>query len=92
MAEIRGKLLVVTYYDDIRGNGFASYVAKAYDKSMLKFLLGKAVKIIITQQKHLNFSPYLGKHKNKIEVVPIGVDIERFKPLVINRKKNKYFS
>jgi len=91
IAEIKGKPFVVTYHNDITGNGFAGYIAKAYNRSMLKFVLGKASKIIITQQKYLNFSPYLRKYKDKVEIVSIGVDTEKFKPLAIDREENTIF-
>ncbi len=48
----------------------------------------KLDRIIITQPNYLHSSPYLEKYADKIEVIPNGVDVEKFKPLNINKEKN----
>jgi glycosyltransferase involved in cell wall biosynthesis len=80
IAKITNKPLVLTYHNDIAGNGFANYIAKFYNATMLKLLLSKADVIIITHTGYYDYSPFLKPYKDKIDVIPIGVDIERFKP------------
>jgi glycosyltransferase involved in cell wall biosynthesis len=79
-AKIKNKPLILTYHNDIVGNGFADYIAKFYNATMLKLLLRKANVIIITHTGYYDYSPFLNRYKDKIGVIPIGVDIERFKP------------
>lgn len=49
VSKIKRKPLILTYHNDIEGNGFANYVAKFYNLTSLKLVLGRAAKIIITQ-------------------------------------------
>jgi len=90
-ARLKCKPVVLTYHNDIVSKGFASYIAKFYNLTSLNLVLGTARKIIITQPKYLEHSPYLKKYKGKIEVVPVGVDIEKFKPLNVDEEENKLF-
>lgn len=74
------KPLVLTYHNDIVGRGTASYIAKVYNQTALKFLLKRARKIIISHHNYLEFSPHLKAYREKIKIVPVGVDTEIFKP------------
>jgi len=85
---LRRKKQVVTYHNDIVGNGVSKYIAKFYNLTMLKFILKRAYKIIITQPKYLDYSPHLKKYKDKIVVIPVGVDTKRFKPMKKIKKSN----
>ncbi len=78
---LRRKKLVVTYHNDIVGRGFSKYIAKLYNMTLLQFVLKTAHKIIITQPEYLDYSPYLEKYKDKIVVIPVGVDTGKFKPM-----------
>lgn len=88
ISKIKNKPLVLTYHDDIVGIGIADYTARLYNLTSLKLVLGIAKKIIITQQNYLKFSPYLKKYENKIEIIPCGADINRFKPIKVENKNN----
>ncbi len=90
-SKIKGKPLVVTYQNDIMGTGFADHIASFYNSTALKSLLKQADKIIITQPNYLNFSPYLKGYADKIEVIPVGVDVDRFKPLKCQKRENTIF-
>lgn len=90
-SKLKKKPLVVTYHNDIIGNGFAEYIARFYNGSALKSLLNHADRIIITQPNYLNSSPYLEDYSHKIEVIPNGVDVKKFKPLDIDKQKNTLF-
>jgi glycosyltransferase involved in cell wall biosynthesis len=53
------KPLVLSYHNDIVGDGSACHIAKGYNLTALK---------------------YLKKYQEKIEIIPVGVDIGRFTP------------
>ncbi len=91
ISEFKKKPLVVTYHNDIIGNGAANYIAGFYNSTALKSLLGKADKIIITQPNYMYSSPYLGNYKDKIEIIPNGVDVNKFRPLNIGKYENSIF-
>ncbi|MFH1432773.1 MAG: glycosyltransferase family 4 protein [archaeon] len=86
IAFLRRKKLIVTYHNDIVGKGFTSIIAKIYNATLLKIVLGVAHKIIITQPKYLDYSPSLKKYKDKIVVIPVGVDTDRFKPMKVKKE------
>ncbi|MCM8786795.1 MAG: glycosyltransferase [Candidatus Omnitrophica bacterium] len=86
---VKRKPLVLTYHDDIVGNNLNYYIAKIYNLSLLKILLGRAEKIIVTQQKYIERSLYLKRYLKKIVVIPPGVDLEEFKPLPKKGKNEK---
>jgi glycosyltransferase involved in cell wall biosynthesis len=90
-ANRKNKPLVVTYHNDIIGSGLANYIANFYNKTALKKLLNRADRIIITQPNYLNYSPYLSSYENKVEVIPNGVDVDKFKPINIQKKQNTLF-
>lgn len=77
----KDKPLVVTYHNDIIGEGFANLIARVYNSIGLKFVLKTADKIIITQHNYLKSSSHLAKYQDKIEVIPNGVDIDKFRPI-----------
>jgi len=91
ISEIKNRPLILTYHNDIVGNGFANHVAKFYNATMLKLLLRKANAIIITQSGYYDYSPSLKRYKDKIDVIPNGVDIKRFKPLNVEKEENTLF-
>jgi len=91
IANRKNKPLVVTYHNDIIGSGVANYIANFYNKTALKRLLNSADRIIITQPNYLNYSPYLPEHEDKIEVIPNGVDVDKFKPASEEKSNNTLF-
>ena len=91
ISKIKSKPLVVTYHNDIIGTGIADHIAKFYNSTALKSLLKNADKIIITQPNYVKYSLYLENYEDKIEVIPNGVDVEKFKPLNIPKQKNTLF-
>ncbi len=76
----KNKPLVVTYHNDIIGNGLASLIARVYNSIGLNYVLKSADKIVITQPSYLKSSSYLSKYQDKIEVIPNGVDVDKFQP------------
>jgi glycosyltransferase involved in cell wall biosynthesis len=90
-ALIKNKPLIVTYHNDITGKGAMKYVAEAYNNTLLRATLKKSSKIIATQSKNPETSLYLKKYQDKIEIIPTGVDIERFKPVETEECENTLF-
>ena len=91
LSKFKKKPLVVTYHNDIIGTGIANHIANFYNSTALKSLLSNADKIIITQPNYIKYSLYLDNYEDKIEVIPNGVDVEKFKPINIKREKNSLF-
>jgi glycosyltransferase involved in cell wall biosynthesis len=87
---LTNKPLVVTYHNDIIGNGIANHIANFYNTTALKSLLNKADRIIITQDDYIE-SPHLKNYKDKVVTIPNGVDTELFKPSNTPRNKNQIF-
>jgi glycosyltransferase involved in cell wall biosynthesis len=85
------KPLIVTYCNDIIGFGMTDYIAKFYNATALQLLLRKAHKIIIIQEDYVKFSSYLSNFQEKIEVVPCGVDTDKFKPSRSLENENSLF-
>lgn len=84
----KDKPLVVTYHNDIIGNGLASLVARVYNSFGLNYVLKSADKIVITQPNYLQSSSRLTKYQDKIEVIPNGVDVEKFQPTQASYNEN----
>lgn len=91
LAKFKKKPIIITYHNDIVSTGFASYIAKLYNLTSLNIILKMSEKIIITQPKYFDRSPYLKKYREKIEVVPVGVDINKFKPLNVDEEEHTLF-
>ncbi|MFB3764618.1 MAG: glycosyltransferase family 4 protein [Methanotrichaceae archaeon] len=87
LAKARGRPLVLTYHNDIVGRGFAGSLAWIYNSAGLPLLLKAASRVIITQRNYMASSSYLKNHKDKLVVVPNGVDTDRFRQ--IDRNKGK---
>ena len=90
-SRIKKKPLVVTYHNDIIGNGLASVIARIYNSIGLKFVLNSADKIVITQPSYLESSSHLTGYQDKIEVIPNGVDVNKFKPGKVQDEGNIIF-
>jgi len=91
ISKFKKKPLIVTYHNDVIGTGIVHYIAGFYNFTALKSLLNEADRIIITQTSYLQSSPYLKKYENKIDVIPIGVDTEKFKSFNVNKCKHTIF-
>ena len=92
ISKIKSKPLVLTYHNDIVGHGLANSIAKFYNFTSMRFVLREAAKIIITQPDYLESSPYLKKYRDKIEVIPNGVDTERFRSMAeIEKEEHTLF-
>ncbi|HUU76690.1 MAG TPA: glycosyltransferase family 4 protein [Methanoregulaceae archaeon] len=70
--------LVLTYHNDIAGEGIYNSIATVYNRTLLRFVLKKAGCIIVTSP---NFrTPWLTPFREKIALIPNCVDTMAFKP------------
>jgi len=91
MAKIRKIPYIVTYHNDITGHGIADCIAKMYNSTLLRYTLGNARKIIITQPNYIQTSPFLKKYNEKVVVIPCGVDTDLFRPTEGIKSTNTIF-
>lgn len=73
--------LVVTYHADAQesgGNLIRNWAQKVYNKSLLKNVLDGADVIITTSNSYIDESKFLGDYRDKIEVIPNGINLEEF--------------
>jgi glycosyltransferase involved in cell wall biosynthesis len=76
---LRQKRLLVTYHNDLAGQGVNGLIAHLYNLTFLHLILWRANKIVITQPKYLEHSRHLRLHQKKLLVIPLGVT----KPLTV---------
>lgn len=91
VAFLKRKPFVLTYHNDILKEDKSKVIAFLYNNIFLKLLLKRASAIIITQKNYLETSKYLKQYKDKIEVVPNGIDLGTFKNEGIARDPNTLF-
>jgi len=84
---IKNKPLFLTYHNDITGRGVNKITAGLYNLALLRFLLNRACKIFITHKNYLTSSPFLKAFTKKVVVTPPGVDLEKFRPLDIEKSE-----
>ena len=73
--------LVVTYHADAQesgGNLIRNWAQMIYNRSLLKNVLNGADIIIATSNSYIDESKFLGDHREKIEVIPNGINLEEF--------------
>ena len=85
---IKRKPMILTYHNDIPEKGNYKFLTWIYNRTFLKFILKVSKVIIITQKNYINSSQFLKKFKNKIKVIPCGVDTEKFYYLNLQKKDN----
>ncbi len=81
VAKDKKKPLFLTYHNDITGRGINKWIAACYNLTALKILLKQARKIFLTSENYINYSLFLRPFADKIVVAPLGVDLDKFKPL-----------
>ena len=73
------KPLILTYHNDIVGEGMAGHLARLYNASALNLLLKRSARILVARPRHV--SDRLEPFMDKVEFVPVGVDTQFFYPL-----------
>ena len=81
------KKIIVTYHADITQKNLLYYI---YYPLMIQFLK-KSSKIICTSNKYLNSSNILKKFKQKVEIIPVGIEQKKVKQNNKKKKEKKYF-
>lgn len=65
---------VVTYHSDIVRQ---ASVLRWY-RPLMDWMLGRAARIVVATPPQRDASPVLARHRDKCEVIPFGLDLERF--------------
>lgn len=74
---------VLTYHNDLVKQGpVGTLAARAYQGAVLGRTLRVSDRIVVTSQTYVDQSPYLGRHRRKLRIVPPGVDTSVFHPNV----------
>lgn len=76
--------VVLTYHNDIVGEGVAENIAKVYNETALKMTLRLVDRILITQPDYLSNSKHLSQFGSKVDIVRNGVDTSRFSKSVVD--------
>ncbi len=88
---LKRKPLILTYHNDAVTAGKMGVLTGVYNRIFLKLLLKRSAKILVTQSEYINRSKYLYKYKNKIEVIPNGIDTKVYFQKNINKIPNQIF-
>jgi glycosyltransferase involved in cell wall biosynthesis len=78
VAGLKKKPLILTYHSAITGTGITRLIAEIYNRTALFALFSAADRIILTRSQFLPES--LHRFREKIEIIPIGVDNQEFFP------------
>ncbi|MBU1727500.1 MAG: glycosyltransferase family 4 protein [Candidatus Omnitrophica bacterium] len=86
-SRIKKKPLFLTYCNDITGSGINQFIAGCYNRVFLPGLLKTARKIFIINKNYIESSPFLKKFSEKVVFLPLGVDLEKFKPIPVEKEE-----
>jgi glycosyltransferase involved in cell wall biosynthesis len=89
ISRLKKRPLVLTYHNDIVGEGWAGQIAWIYNKTALKLLMKSAGGIIVTRNRYI--SPYLKEYAGKVFFIPLGIDVEAFRPRAAPPKGDIFF-
>jgi rhamnosyl/mannosyltransferase len=81
--------IIVTYHSDIIWYTPFHFFGELIRRFYLFPLLKISKKIIATSENYVDGSPILKKLRNKIVVIPLGVDEKMFKPIKVKKLKKK---
>jgi len=80
---------IVTYHSDVIWYSPFHFFGEVFRRFYLFPLLKFSKRIIATSQNYVEASSILRKFRNKVDVIPLGVDIRKFRPLRVKRPKKK---
>lgn len=75
-----GVPLVLTYHNDLIGEGLKGLFGKVYNRFILPRLLARCDRVVTINPNYATKSPHLSANDPKITCVPWGVDEELFHP------------
>ncbi|AEM57268.1 glycosyl transferase [Haloarcula hispanica N601] len=81
---VTGTPVVITYHNDIVGDGIANHIAYFYNQTWLRLTLRYSDRIIVTQPDYVENSKYLSPEMDKIEIISNGVDVNYFEPKTVS--------
>lgn len=82
----KGRKLVVTYHADISQTRWACFAP--FYKHVLRALLQRADRIIVTSPAMIQHSPQLHPFQNKCRVIPLATDLEKLNPSTPEKKRD----
>ncbi len=85
---LTGTPTVLTYHNDIVGDGLASYVAEAYNATALRATLSLVDHVLVTREAYLDESDHLSAAR-EVDVVRNGVDTSQFAPVEVDAGERK---
>lgn len=83
---VTGTPVVVTYHNDIVGEGMFAPVAALYNATALRVTLRLADRILLTREGYADAADHLTSRHHETTVVPNGVDVDRFQPRCDNER------
>jgi glycosyltransferase involved in cell wall biosynthesis len=79
LSEATGIPLVMTYNNDLVGEGVVGILATAYNRYRLPRVFANCDRIVVTNPLYPSQSPFLDPDDPKVVIIPWGVDPERFR-------------
>ena len=79
-AEVLDVPLVLTYHNDMIGEGMKGLLAGVYNRRRLPAVLVRCARVVVTNPLYPRQSPWLDPDDPKLVCIPWGVEAERFVP------------
>ncbi|HEX3131356.1 MAG TPA: glycosyltransferase family 4 protein [Thermoanaerobaculia bacterium] len=80
LAEALDVPLVLTYHNDMVGEGLKGLLAEVYNRGRLPAVLERCSRVVVTNPLYPRESPWLDPDDPKLVCIPWGVEAERFLP------------
>ncbi|HEV7216119.1 MAG TPA: glycosyltransferase, partial [Chloroflexota bacterium] len=80
VGKARGIPVVLSYDNNIVGQGAASSIATAYNRLLLDLTLRAADAILVLNRWYAETCPQLAPFRHKLQIIPPGIDTSRFAP------------
>lgn len=80
MSEAMGIPMVLTYHNDMTGEGMKGLLAGIYNGHRLPRVLGLSDRVVVTNPLYPSHSPFLDPDDPKLVCIPWGVEEDRFQP------------
>lgn len=91
IAKLKGKPVVLTYQNDIVGQGMGGLLAWIYNHTLLRLTLRFADIILVSHKRYPIYSPLLRRYRHKVRAVPLGVDTNAFKKVTVEKNEHELF-
>ena len=79
--------VVLTYHNDVVGEGLFEYVARLYNSTGQWLTLTLVDRVLVTRPGYSDESPHLQSVTDKIQTVYNGVDVDRFRPFEVSEDR-----